>query len=150
MDCPYVPQRKSQLCVRSYLALEFALLVTLPELDGEILKHHLLLESSPRSDPNRPRYLRQLMGLRTERMVFTSQKSDLDKAVTHLTEAVLLPPTQDIVLVFFSLAALLLSRFSFHRQPDDIKSSVKYFRFLRINFQSLEAFDIPHTFGDLS
>jgi hypothetical protein len=79
----------------------------------------------------------------------SNQKSDLDKAITHLTEAILLPPTQDIVFAFFHLAVFLLSRFSFYRQPDDLKSSIKYFRFLRVNFHSLEAFDIPHTSGDL-
>ena len=82
-------------------------------------------------------------------MELSRQKGDLDKAITHSTEAILLPPAQRIVFVFFHLAALLLSRFSLYRQPDDIKSSVKYFRFLRINFHSLEAFDIPHTSGDL-
>ncbi|KAF8264668.1 CHAT domain-containing protein [Lactarius quietus] len=67
--------------------------------------------------------------------------------ITHLTEAILLSsqPSQMVVFMFFGLASALLSRFSYYRQPDDAKSSVKYFRFLRINFYSLEAFDIPHS-----
>ena len=40
-------------------------------------------------------------------------------------------------------------RYTSFNQPDDIKSSVKYFRFLRNKFHSLEAFDVPHTSGDL-
>ena len=77
------------------------------------------------------------------------QKTDLDKAITHSTEAVLLPPTYDTVLAFYHLALLLLSRYTEYNQPDDIKYSVKYFRFLRNNFHSLEAFNVPYTSGDL-
>ena len=104
---------------------------------------------SLRSDPERWIYLHQLAGLRTQRRQFSHQKSDLDKAITHLTEAVLLPPTHDTVLTFYHLANLLLERYTDSNQPDDIKYSVKYFRFLRNNFHSLEAFDVPHTNGDL-
>ena len=75
----------------------------------------------------------------------------MDKAITHLTEAVLLPPTQDIVFALYHLALLLLSRFMSFQQPDDLESSIRYFRFLRTNFHSLEAFDvIPQASGDLS
>ena len=89
------------------------------------------------------------MGLRTQRWQFSHQKSDLDKAITYVTEAILLAPTHDTISVFFHLAILLLFRYRFYIQPDDIKFSVKYFRFLRNNFHSLEAFDIPHASGDL-
>jgi hypothetical protein len=125
-------------------------MVTLPEIEEEILEHHRPIESCSRSDPQRPSLLRQLVGLQTQHMLFSGLKSDLDQAITHLTEAVLLPATQDIVLVFFTLATLLLSRFSLYEQPDDVKSAIKYFRFLRLNFHSLETFDIPDTSGDLS
>jgi tetratricopeptide (TPR) repeat protein len=131
---------------------EFALLATLPELDGKILEYHRILESLPRSDPNRPTLLFELLGLRNRRSKLSNEKSNLDKAITHLTEAILLPPTHwhDLVFAFFRLATLLRSRFSFYRQPDDLKSSIKYIRFLRVNFQSLDAFDIPKTSGKLS
>jgi tetratricopeptide (TPR) repeat protein len=82
------------------------------------------------------------------RNTLSPQKRDLDKSVTHLTEAVLLQfqPSRDVVYTLFLLASALSSRFMLHYQPDDIKSSVKYFRFLRTNFHPLEAqaFDIPH------
>ena len=92
------------------------------------------------------------MGLRTQRRQFSHQKSDLDKAITHATEAALLPPTHDtvwLVRAFFHLATLLLSRYRDCKQPDDIKYSLKYFRFFRNNYHSLDAFDIPDTSGDL-
>jgi CHAT domain-containing protein/tetratricopeptide (TPR) repeat protein len=125
-------------------------LVTLPELDGKILECHRLLEWSPRSDPNRPTLLFQVATLRISRREFSNQKSDLEKAIIHLTEAVLLPPTQHVVFALFSLAATLLLRFTLFRQPDGVKSSIKCFRFLRSNFHSLEPFGIPHTSGDIS
>jgi tetratricopeptide (TPR) repeat protein len=126
--------------------------VTWAEIDDLVLENHRLLESLPRSDPHRPTLLDQLVGLRTQRFVFSGQMNDLDKVVTHLTEVVFLSPSQKIVFALFHLAASLLSRFSFYRQPDDIKSSIKYFRFLRINFHSLdsETFDEVHDSGDLS
>ena len=123
-------------------------LVTLPEIDEMILEFYGRLKSSPRSHPKRRIYLRQLMGLRTQRRQFSNQESDLDKAITHSTEAVLLPPTHETVLEFYHLAILLLSRYIDYNQPADIKYSVKYLRFLRKNFHSLEAFDVPHTSGD--
>ena len=74
------------------------------------------------------------------------EKSDLDEAITQLTEAVHLPCqlSEEVAVMIFELASAHLSRFPLSRQPDDIKTSVKYFRFLRINSHSLEVFDIPH------
>jgi tetratricopeptide (TPR) repeat protein len=100
-------------------------------------------------DPIRPTILDRLSALRSQRWILSKQKSDLDKAITHLTEAILLPPTRDLVFVSFHLAAHLRSRFSLYRQPDDLKSSIQYFRFLRVNFHSLDAFDIPRVSGGL-
>jgi CHAT domain-containing protein/tetratricopeptide (TPR) repeat protein len=138
--------------VRDYLNFPLAenLLVALPKLDRKILRIHRLLESLPRSDPHRSTLLCHLAALRSQRWGLSNQKSDSNKVITHLTEAILLPPTQELVSPFLYLAASLLSRFSSYRQPDDLKSSIKYFRFLRINFHSLEAFDIPETSGGLS
>jgi tetratricopeptide (TPR) repeat protein len=125
------------------------LLATLTELDGKILRDRHLLGSLPRSNPNHPTLLCRLARLQNQRWRFSNQKCDLDKAITHVTEAILLPPTQDLVFAFFYLADFLLERFSFYRQPDDLKSSIQYSRFLRVNFHSLKAFDIPKTRGDL-
>ena len=125
---------------------EFALLANVPEIEGEIL---LFLKWLPRSHPIRPTLLYVLADVRTPRFGSSNQRSNLDKAITHLTEAVLLTSTQHTVLFLFHLAVLLLSRFTHYKQPDDLKSSIKYLRFLRVNFRSLEAFNIPHASGDL-
>ncbi|KAN0131130.1 CHAT domain containing protein [Lactarius tabidus] len=133
MDTPFAPQ--------------FAL----PELDREILKYDTFCKQLARSDPIRPNILFELVGLRTRHMAFSGQKSNLDKAITHLTEVVLLPPTQDIAFALFHLADRLFLRFAFFgQQPDDVKSSIQYFRFLRNNFHSLDALDILLNIGDLS
>ena len=134
------------------------LLVTLPELDKEIFAIQRLLELSPRSDPNRSDPNRStllviLAALRSRlfRVSEAPQKSDLDKAITHLTEAVILPPTQhwDIFYVLNYLANVLLSRYEIYQQPDDVKYSIKYFRFLRINFHLPEACPEP-TSGNIT
>ena len=134
----------------------FVLLIvadTLPEFDKMTeemtLGYHLLLKWLPRSDFIRPDILLQVAALRTQRCVLSDQKSDLDKAITHLTEAVLLLPTQRIVFALFHLATILRSRFECANQPDDLKSAIIYLRFLRINFRSLEAFNISPASGDL-
>ena len=125
-------------------------LVTIPEIEERITEYLQLFHSLPRSHPDRPTLLRYLAGARSQRFGPLRQKSDLDKAITHLTEAVLLSSAQRIVFPLFHLAALLHSRYTYYKRRDDLKSSIKYFRFLRTNFHSLEAFDIPHASGDLS
>ncbi|KAH9173126.1 hypothetical protein EDB89DRAFT_2242504, partial [Lactarius sanguifluus] len=76
----------------------FRTLATLPQADGKILEYHRLLTFSPRSDPRRPTLLRELAALRNNRFALSDQKGDLDKSITHLTEAILLPfqPSQDM------------------------------------------------------
>ena len=122
-------------------------LKTIYEFDRVFLEYHRLLKSLPRSNFTRPGLLLEVASLRTQRWRLSRQKSDLDKAITHLTEAVLLLPTQRIVFAFFRLSTILRLRFECAKQPDDLKFSIKYFRFLRFNFHSLEAFGIPR--GDL-
>ncbi|KAH8990050.1 CHAT domain-containing protein [Lactarius hatsudake] len=119
---------------------------TIPQIEKEILEHNCLLALSPRPDPHRPTHLLHLAVLRTMRNELSPQKADLDVSTTHLTEVVLLPfqTSRDVVYMFFQLASILLSRSALYEQPEDIVSSVKYFRFLRTNFQPLETFNIPH------
>ena len=124
-------------------------LKTIPEFDKMILEYQRLLKSLPRSNFTRPGVLIQVSALQSHRWALSNQQIHLDKAIAHLTEAVLLLPTQGVVLAFFHLACLLLSRSTTYQLDTDIKLSIKYFRLLRINFHSLEAFGIPRTSGDL-
>ncbi|KAI9436314.1 CHAT domain-containing protein [Lactarius indigo] len=119
---------------------------TIFQVEKEILEHNRLLALSPRPDPRRPTHLLHSAILRTMRNELSPQKGDLDVSTTHLTEAVLLPfqTSQEVVYMFFQLASILLSRSSQYEQPEDIVSSVKYFRFIRTNFHPLGTFNIPH------
>ena len=129
----------------------------LESLDEQILECHRLLKwLLPRSNFIRTDFLLQVASLQARRKELSGQKSDLDKAIAHLTEAVLPSPTssRNTVFAFFYLATLLLSRFLSYRHPDDLKSSIKYLHFIRVTFYPLEAFDtcfdIPITSGNLS
>ena len=88
--------------------------------------------------------------MRLQRYTLSRQKSDLDKAITHLTEVVLLSQTQDIVFTLLHLSTFLLMRFACAEQTDDLKSSIICLRFLRVKFHFLEAFDVPHASGDFA
>ena len=83
------------------------------------------------------------------------QPEDMNKAILHLTEAVLLslPPLTDsdvrtcVVFCFFQLARSLFSRFHLKHQPEDLKHSVDYFRHLYHSDLRLrvDPFDIPRS-----
>jgi hypothetical protein len=49
-----------------------------------------------------------------------------------------------MVDAFFWLAIVLTSRFIDDKQPEDIKSSVEYLRFIQIHFRVLESFSFSH------
>ena len=129
----------------------------LESLDEQILESHRILKSLPRSNCIRTDFLLQVATLQAHRGTLSGQISDLDKAIAHLTEAILPSPiwSRNVVFAFFKLGVFLLSRFlSSHQIGDDLKSSVEYLNFIRINFYPPEAFvscfDIPLTSGDLS
>src|SRR6266702_1532604 len=125
----------------------FALLVTfsLPHVKYEISKTLSLLSSSTPSDPHHPARLRRLMDLRSMRDDILHERDNLNKFITHLTEIVLFPfqPSKDVVFGLFRLAYNLNVRFTWYEQPEDLKSSLKYVRYLRDNFHSLDSFNIP-------
>ncbi|KAH9053720.1 CHAT domain-containing protein [Lactarius vividus] len=78
------------------------------------------------------------------RNTILQQRQILDNFITRLTKLVLFPfqPSKEVVSGFFHLAYNLNVRFSRYEQPEDLKSSLKYCRYLRDNFHSLDAFDI--------
>ncbi|KAH9053737.1 CHAT domain-containing protein [Lactarius vividus] len=95
--------------------------------------------------------LRNLAGLLSNKFVHSNEKDDLDECIVYLTEAILLPhlpsdpPGDSIVRMLFELASVLLSRSQESEQPEDVQSSVIYFRYLRDHFESIETFDIPRS-----
>jgi hypothetical protein len=113
-----------------------------------IIVYQLLLISSPRSDPRYRTSLKWLAGLWFSHHKWSDEKGDLDRSITHLTEAILLPSQdgQDVIPLFFRLAIFLFLRFLAYGQPEDVKLSLKFFLFLRNNFhpRALNTFDITH------
>ncbi|KAH9010138.1 CHAT domain-containing protein [Lactarius hengduanensis] len=118
---------------------------TLPQVEYKISETLRLLSSSNQLDPHRPARLRRLAQLHSMRDTILQQRDILDKFITRLTKHVLFPfqPRKEVVSGLFHLAYNLNVRFSRYEQPEDLKSSLKYCRYLRDNFRSLDAFDIP-------
>ncbi|KAH9978340.1 CHAT domain-containing protein, partial [Russula compacta] len=98
----------------------------------------------PRPHPRRSKCLSTLANARLTRYKFSDDSEDLDKSISHSTEAILLPfdtPTDGpcITSTFFYLACALLFRSRKFEQPGDLKHVIKYLRYFRD--QSLETSD---------
>jgi len=69
--------------------------------------------------------------------VLSNQKDDLDKAILHLTESILLQPWSwpeskpNILKIFLNLAIALHKRSNESKQPEDAINAAKYLRHLR-------------------
>jgi hypothetical protein len=88
-----------------------------------------------------------LAAARIDRYQLSKQKEDLDKAILHLTESILLQPRSspelktDILLNFFILSVALYQRSNHSNQPEDVTYAANYARHLRN--QPKEAFRFP-------
>ncbi|KAH9032882.1 hypothetical protein EDB85DRAFT_2231220 [Lactarius pseudohatsudake] len=124
---------------------------SLPEIEDQISHCRDMLSSTPRPHPERGVRLCNLAGLLSNRFIHSDEKEDLDECIVYLTEAILLPhlpsdpPGDSIVRILFDLASVLLSRSQESELPEDVQSSVIYFRYLRDHFKSIETFDIPRS-----
>ena len=107
---------------------------------------------SPYSHQEHCLNLINLSGALLERYTLSGQPEDMDKAILHLTEVVILPlpPLVDsdvctsVVFCFFLLARLLFRRFRLTSQPEDLKYSVDYFRHLYHSDLRLDPVGVPH------
>ncbi|KAI0246403.1 CHAT domain-containing protein [Lactifluus subvellereus] len=109
---------------------------SITQLDDRIMKLHRWLSSHPYSHPERRYYLLNLANVRLDRLNLLHTNEDLDNAILHFTEVVLLPlhPSDktgsNVVLCLSILAKALLARFQITRQPGDLESSIDYFHYL--------------------
>ena len=107
------------------------------------LQHYLSISS--RSDPHRPKYVCYLTLELLQRYKLSCKLSnlreDLDKAIVHLTESILLSPLtwlqhgQIFLSALFLLANALLLRSNASKQPEDAIAATKYLSHLQ---------DMPH------
>ncbi len=76
----------------------------------------MLLSALPRSHPHRPTCVYNLATARFDRYGLSNQRDDLDKAILHVTESILLqprswpPPKPKILQIFRNLAIALCIR----------------------------------------
>ncbi|KAI9433438.1 CHAT domain-containing protein [Lactarius psammicola] len=112
-------------------------LISIYEIDSEITQSQHVLSISSRYDPHRCFSAYRLAMLRLLRHMRSNQREDLDKAILHFTEALLLAPRswlengRVILTALFQLAFALLKRPKVSNQPEDVVYAVKYLRHLR-------------------
>jgi tetratricopeptide (TPR) repeat protein len=74
----------------------------------------------------------------------SQDKEDIDKAIVHWTQAILLPPVSQAYqsgTLLANVAFALVERSKKFKQPHDIKYSIEYYRYLR--GLPLGSFDVP-------
>ncbi|KAH9171776.1 hypothetical protein EDB89DRAFT_2229826 [Lactarius sanguifluus] len=125
--------------------------LSITDIDSCIAITQNVLSRNPRSHSEHIIDVHTLAKARFVRYTLSQQKEDLDKSILHFTEAILpLPPVSrdghslNIVKLLFSLASALLHRSEKFEQPEDVKYSIEYLRYLR--GLPLDSFDLSkHT-----
>ncbi|KAH9047523.1 CHAT domain-containing protein [Lactarius deliciosus] len=111
--------------------------VSITDLDDQMAAVQSLVSQLPRSHSYRIHGVNALAKLRFVRYKQSQQKEDIDKSILYFTEAILLPPVSldrhsiNIVELLFNLALDLLLRSEKFEQPEDVKYSIVYLRYLR-------------------
>ncbi|KAI9452590.1 CHAT domain-containing protein [Lactarius psammicola] len=107
------------------------------EIDSEITQFEHVLSVSSRYDPRCRPSVHCLAMLRLLRHNESNQREDLDKAILHFTESLLLAPRswleygRVILEALFNLAFALFKRSEVCNQPEDVIYAAKYLRHLR-------------------
>ena len=104
------------------------------EIDSSITRYQQLLFTSSRSDPHRTLNVYRMALYQFQRYIQSNKREDLDKAITHYTESILLPwPRRRpfILSALFSLANALILRTFVSKQPEDAICAATYLFHLR-------------------
>ncbi|KAN0134190.1 hypothetical protein V8E53_007962 [Lactarius tabidus] len=122
--------------------------ISITDIDDQIATAQESLSLLRRSHPKYSAHVQILAMTRFVRYIRSHQKEDLDKAILHSTEAIILLPIQakpffNVVQTFYHLAFALLKRCEEFEQPEGIKYSVEYLQYIR-RFP-LDSFDFPRT-----
>ena len=119
---------------------------SLLKIDNDISLLQDLLLRFPRPHPLHFEFLSILSKARFKRYMFRDESEDLNKSISHCTEAILLPydtlieQSSEVTEILFGLAKALLLRSQKFKQPGDLKHSITYLRYLQD--QSLGASDL--------
>ena len=120
---------------------------SIQEIDSFITDSQQSLSDLPRRHPLRFTCVCNLAAARLDRYELSNHKDDLDKAILHLTESILLQPwtspepRPNILVTFFNLALTLYQRSNDFKRPEDATYGAKYLRHLRD--QPQETFGFP-------
>ncbi|KAI9462886.1 CHAT domain-containing protein [Lactarius psammicola] len=120
--------------------------LSIANIDGGITFVQNLLSRLPRSHSEHIDGVHILAMARLVRYTLSQQKEDLDKSILYYTEAVFLQPVSraqlslNVVQLLFHLASALLDRSGDFDQPEDVRYSIDYLRYLQ--GLPLESFDI--------
>ena len=110
---------------------------TIADIDRSIADLEFLRSLYPRTHPKHIKCVYTIARKRWVRYGLSRDTQDLDKCILHCTEAILLSPvswaesSRNVLSLLHDLAFLLLERFEKFEQPDDIKYSIEYLRYLR-------------------
>ncbi len=120
---------------------------SIADIDAHITSLQNSLSLFPRYHFERITCVLNLAEARYARYQLSQEKEDFDKAIVHGTEAIILQPVSgdkpclNIVKLLFDLASALLDRSSKFEQPEGVKYSIEYLRYLR--GLPLDSFDVP-------
>src|SRR6266702_4772198 len=137
-----VSQRKSPISSRPFRrphqrALNPLFTGSIREIDSAITQSQHLLSELPQSHPLVPDCGYILAKARFDRYALSNQEDDLDKAILHLTESILLPSRswlkdgRKIFRALVFLAFALLERSKVSEKPEDAIYAAKYLRHIR-------------------
>ena len=123
-------------------------IASLFEIDNDISLFQNRLLTFPRPHPRRSKCLSILANARLRRYKFSDESEDLDKSISHSTEAIFLSfvPIElgsYVIEALFFLTKALLLRSRELKQPGDMKQAIAYLGYLRD--QSLETSDITRS-----
>ncbi|KAH9162890.1 CHAT domain-containing protein [Lactarius sanguifluus] len=111
--------------------------LSIRDIDGDIADFQNVLSRYHRSHSEHIIGVHILAMARFARYTLSQQKEDLDKSILHYTEVILLLPVSrgghpfNIVQLLLFLAIALLCRSEKFEQPEDVKYSIEYLRYLR-------------------
>ncbi|KAH8992704.1 CHAT domain-containing protein [Lactarius akahatsu] len=111
--------------------------VSIPDFDNQMAAVQSLVSQLPRTHSDHIIGVHTLARARFGSYTLSQKKEDLDKSMLHNTELILLPPVSldkhsiNIVELLLDLAFALLLRSEDSGQPEDVKYSIVYLRYLR-------------------
>jgi len=119
-------------------------------LDSSINRLQNVMLLLPRTDPHRLFSVHRLAMATFTRFLSSGQQGDLEQSILSFTEAIYLLRTRDatpsLINIFYNLTSSVFLRVMESRRPEDVKSCVRYFRYLHRQWHEVSMkFPVPVT-----